>query len=196
MIMHPVTPPLQGITFWWRTEFQHLPSQCILQLLLCVSLLAHYETQNWAERSLFCFIRRNSTASNSRSHSHHKTELPDMIQAMAVLWENVFAVGQYFEGNYVRFNTYPVFYKLCKVHGSRWPSHVLFPTPLVTFSISETSHHSTKWNKVLLHNTNFSCLMFCVSFAYVTSGYILQLLQSMLKHFITACFEVCINALK
>jgi len=48
---------------------------------------------------LFCFIRRNSTASNSRSHSHHKTELPDMIQAMAVLRENVCAVGQYFEGN-------------------------------------------------------------------------------------------------
>jgi hypothetical protein len=38
--------------------------------------------------------------------------------------------------------------------------------------------------------------MFYVSFTYTTGGYILKLLQCILKHSITACFEESINDLK
>ena len=165
-------------------------------LAVCVTSGLLWDSKTGLKGPLFCFIRRNSTASNSRSHSNHKTELPDMLQAMAVLQENVCAVGLYFEANWVRFNTYHVFYKLCKVHGSHWPSHVLFWTPLVTFSNSETSNHSTKWKNVLLHNTNFSCLMFLCFICLCNKWLHSPSFTKYVKTFYHSLFEVCINALK
>jgi len=86
--------------------------------------------ENWAEKSTVLLYYKKF---NSRAHSHHKTELPDMLQAMAVLWENACAVGQYFKDNWVRFNTYPVFYNKCKVHGPHWPSPCIVSNTLGNF---------------------------------------------------------------